>query len=178
MDTWPAVLTEGLAMLGMLGPYAWYILGALLCLLELHAPGASFIWLAVASFLVGAYVDVDRMLGYAPPPWQAQVVAFAALAILAVVLWSKFGRRVERRSDRPFLNRRLEALIGEIFVVREPIVNGTGAIKVGDTTWRVQGPDVPAGGRVVVRGANGPTLIVEPAPEATSPHAAEESASR
>ena len=160
---WPRWLTNGVEMLAFLGPYDWYILGAVLCLLELHVPGASFIWLAVAAFMVGIYADVDHALGYPAPTWQMQVIAFAVLAMVAVILWSRFGRRVETRSDQPFLNRRLEGMIGQTLTLRDPILNGAGTAKVGDTTWPVQGPDAPAGARVVVAGVNGPTLIVAPA---------------
>jgi membrane protein implicated in regulation of membrane protease activity len=162
---WSTWITQALAILAMLGMYAWYIAGAVLLLFELHAPGASFAWLAVASFLVGIYTTVYHALGYPPPSWQMQCIIFTPLAFIAVLLWSRFGRRIEKPSDRPFLNQRLEALVGETFVARDPIVNGHGTIKIGDTTWPVQGPDVPAGRRLVVTGVNGPTLIVEMAPD-------------
>jgi membrane protein implicated in regulation of membrane protease activity len=158
-------VNEGLALLVMLGPYAWYIAGAVLLLFELHVPGASFAWLAIAAFLTGIYTSAHSFLGYPPPSWQTQCLVFTPLAFVAVLLWLRFGRRIEKPSDRPFLNQRLEGMIGQVFVARDPIVNGAGTIKVGDTTWPVQGPDVAAGRRVVVTGVNGPTLVVQPAPE-------------
>jgi membrane protein implicated in regulation of membrane protease activity len=156
--------TETLAFLAALGPYAWYVFAAVFLLFELHAPGASFAWLAVAAFLTGVYTTAHHVLGYPAPSWQTQSLVFAPLALIAVALWSKFGRRIEKSSDRPFLNQRLEALVGQTFVARDPIVNGAGTIKVGDTIWPVQGPDLPAGQRLVVTGVNGPTLMVEAAP--------------
>ena len=47
----------------------------------------------------------------------------------------------------------------------EPIVNGTGRIRAGDTTWRVTGPDAGSGRRVRVVSVDGPTLNVDLLPE-------------
>jgi membrane protein implicated in regulation of membrane protease activity len=50
-----------------------------------------------------------------------------------------------------------------VFTLDKPIVNGSGTVRVGDTVWRVTGPDSPAGSRVKVTRADGATLYVEPA---------------
>jgi membrane protein implicated in regulation of membrane protease activity len=65
-------------------------------------------------------------------------------------------------SDHPVLNRRGEQYVGRQFTLEQPIVNGRGSVKVDDTVWRVAGPDLPAGARFTVRGADGATLLVEP----------------
>ena len=43
-----------------------------------------------------------------------------------------------------------------------PIVDGVGTVRIGDTVWRVNGPDGPAGSRVKVTRTDGANLIVEP----------------
>ena len=43
----------------------------------------------------------------------------------------------------------------------EAIVNGRGQVKVDDSTWRVEGVDLPAGTAVVVKGVRGTILVVE-----------------
>ena len=48
-------------------------------------------------------------------------------------------------SDQPLLNRRGEQLIGRIATLTEPIKDGRGRVRIGDTMWRVSGPDLPAG---------------------------------
>jgi len=55
----------------------------------------------------------------------------------------------------------LSALIVGIFTLDKPIVDGTGAVRIDDTIWRVSGPDCPAGSRVRVAGADGANLRVE-----------------
>jgi membrane protein implicated in regulation of membrane protease activity len=45
-------------------------------------------------------------------------------------------------------------MIGRTATLAEPIREGRGRIQSGDTLWRVSGPDLPAGTRVKVVGAN------------------------
>ena len=53
-------------------------------------------------------------------------------------------------------------LIGQSFELVDPIVNGRGSIKTGDTIWRVEGPELPRGTRIKVVGADGTVLKVVP----------------
>ena len=46
------------------------------------------------------------------------------------------------------LNRRIEALVGRVYTLDKPIVDGVGAVRIDDTVWRVSGADQPAGSRV------------------------------
>ncbi|MGU3496600.1 NfeD family protein [Xanthobacteraceae bacterium A53D] len=145
-----------MSLLADYGPWAWFVLGGLLLLAEILVPGAFLIWLGLAAFVTGCIV-VAADVG-----WQTQVLAFAILAILAVVI----GRMVASRSggsDRPFLNRRTDAQVGRVFTLDEPIVAGAGRVRVDDTIWRIQGPDLPAGTKVIVLRADGAVLVVGPA---------------
>ena len=54
------------------------------------------------------------------------------------------------RRDQPLLNRRGEQLVGRTATLTEPIHEGRGRIQLGDTLWRVAGPDLPVGARVRV----------------------------
>ena len=47
-------------------------------------------------------------------------------------------------------------------MLEEPIVSGVGRVRLGDTTWRVQGPDLPAGTAVRIAASNGGVLTVAP----------------
>jgi len=78
------------------------------------------------------------------------------------------GKRVtdarrDEETDEPLLNRRADQLVGRTAVLEEPILDGYGRIRLGDTTWRVAGPDLPAGTRVRVISAKGGELQVEAA---------------
>ena len=138
-----------------LGPWNWFITGAVLLLLELLAPGAFMMWLGLAALLVGL---ISMFVVWS---WQAQLVAFAVFSVAAIPLWRRFAPRVERPVETPYLNRRTDALVGRVFTLEKPIVDAVGTIRVDDTVWRVTGPDSPAGSRVKVVSANGAQLAVE-----------------
>ena len=145
------------ATLGALGPWTWIIAGVVLLALELGVPGAFMMWLGIAAVLVGVIsLLIDR-------PWQWQCIAFAVFALASVPLWRRFALKVEPESEAPMLNRRTEALIGRVFTLEKPIVDGVGTVRIDDTIWRVRGPDRPAGSRVRITQADGANLAVEPA---------------
>ncbi len=146
-----------LAFIASLGFWSWIILGAVLLALELAAPGAFMMWLGLSSLLVGVLSFVFPSL-----TWEWQCVAFAIFSVLSIPLWRRFAHKVESPEERPFLNRRAEAMIGQTFTLEKPIVDGVGTIRVGDTIWRVSGADRPAGGRVKVTRVDGANLMVDP----------------
>ena len=137
------------------GPWAWFVLGLVLLALELVVPGGWFLWLGAGGILTG-------ILSFIPGvTWPWQVTIFGVLALAVVVGWTMISRNRQPKSDRPMLNRRAEAYIGHEGVIDEPISNGTGRIKLGDTEWRVAGPDLVAGSRVRVIAADSNVLKVE-----------------
>ena len=146
-----------LATFGALGPWAWIIAGAVLLATELAVPGAFMMWLGIAAVLVGALSFVVDW------SWQLQCIAFAVFAAASVPLWRRFALKVEPQSEAPLLNRRTDALIGRVFTLEKPIVDGVGTVRIDDTIWRVRGSDQPAGSRVRVTQADGANLAVEPA---------------
>src|ERR1044071_2955285 len=145
------------AHIATLGPWAWIIAGSILLALELAVPGAFMMWLGLAAVLVGV---ITFAIGWG---WQAQGVAFAVFALLSVPLWRRFARRGEPESQSPLLHRRAEALVGRVFTLEKPIIDGVGTVRIDDTIWRVtSGVDTPAGSRIRVARAEGATLTVEP----------------
>jgi membrane protein implicated in regulation of membrane protease activity len=149
--------------------WAWWVLALLLGVIEILAPGFFFLWLGAAAVATGIVALV-----VADMTWQWQLLVFAVFSIASVALWFKFMRRHPIQTDDSTLNRRGEQYVGRQVVLVEPIVNGFGTARVDDTTWRVTGPDIPAGRRVRVVGADGTLLRVEPiaedfAPTATAP---------
>jgi inner membrane protein len=138
-----------------LGFWDWFIAGGLLLVLEALAPGVFMLWLGIAAMLVGAIsIFVDWS-------WQAQFIAFAVFSVAAIPLWRRLSMQVGATTDQPFLNRRAEALVGRVFTLGKPIVDGCGTIPIGDTVWRISGADVPAGSRIKVVGVEGTALQVE-----------------
>jgi inner membrane protein len=140
-------------MFSTLGTWNWLIFGFILMALELMAPGVFLFWFGLAALLVG-------LVSFAAhPSWQVQLLLFAMFALAAVPVWRRLAR--SRTSDSsPFLNRRAAALVGRVFTLEKPIVDGTGTVRIDDTIWRVAGPDAPAGSRVKVVQADGANLTV------------------
>jgi membrane protein implicated in regulation of membrane protease activity len=141
-------------VIASLGTWNWFIAGVLLLLLELAAPGTFMMWLGLAALAVGV------ILLFVDWSWQAQFAAFAVLAVAAIPLWRRFAPHAGP-VDQPYLNRRTEALVGRVFTLEKPIVDGGGTVRINDTVWRVAGPDAPAGSRVKIVSADGAQLAVE-----------------
>lgn len=140
-----------------LGPWRWVVLGLVLLALELIAPGTLLLWLGIAAIIVGGAALLFD------PGWQIEVVAFAVLGLAAAVGWWFIGRPDNAAtSDQPMLNRRAERHVGRIFTLEAPILDGHGRVRIDDTIWRVQGPDLPSGTRVKVTAAEGVMLTVAP----------------
>jgi membrane protein implicated in regulation of membrane protease activity len=140
------------------GAWSWLILGFVLLACELVLPGNVFIWLGAAAIITA----VVRFV--VPLDWPHQFGVFGILGLLAVLFWLRVIRpRGGDASDRPLLNRRAERHVGEELVLAEPIAGGIGRVPIGDTIWRVAGPDLPAGHKVRVIGHDGAVLKVEAA---------------
>jgi membrane protein implicated in regulation of membrane protease activity len=78
-----------------------------------------------------------------------------------VPAWRYFAKSASSHSvSNPFLNKRTEALIGRVFTLEKPIIDGSGTVRIDDTIWRVAGPDAPAGSRVRIVQADGASLTV------------------
>jgi membrane protein implicated in regulation of membrane protease activity len=135
----------------------WWILAVILLALEAFAPGAIFVSMSIAASLVGLLVWVAPAIG-----WEIQVFTFAVLALITIVTFRAYQRRHPTATTAPLLNRRGQQYVGRAFTLEEPIVNGAGKIRVDDTTWKVHGPDCPAGTLVEVIGVEGVMLKVGP----------------
>ncbi len=135
----------------------WLALGLALMILEMLAPSTFFLWMGVAAMGVGALLWL--MPGLSP---DVQLILFALLSILAIVLGRRYVKKHPIETDRPTLNVRGAQAVGRILTLDAPIVNGVGRTRMDDTLWRVLGPDLPARARVEVIGVEGTALRVRP----------------
>ena len=143
-------------MFSTLGTWNWLIFGVVLMALELLAPGVFLFWLGLAALLVGV---ISLFVDW---PWQAQFVVFAAFAFAAIPLWRRVARNnMAVSKTNPFLNKRADALVGRVFTLEKPIIDGSGTMGIDDTVWRITGADAPAGSRVKVTRVDGTALHVE-----------------
>lgn len=149
-----------MSLVAELGPWSWWVLGLVLLAAELIAPGFFLVWIGLAAIIVGALsLALWEQAFWA---WQLQLLLFAALAVIVVVLGRRYVYRAGQESDEPYLNQRGASLVGRTATLHEPIAEGLGRIRLDDTYWTVMGPDLPAGTRVKVIASNGRDLTVEP----------------
>lgn len=139
-----------------IGPWAWIVAGLVLLALELVVPGGFLLWMGIAGICTGLVAFIQ------PLDWPWLWLIFGALSLVSITLWVRFSPRRGEGSDRPLLNRRMAQLVGQEGVLDQPIAQGAGRLALGDTIWRVSGPDLPAGQRVRVVGGDGAVLRVEP----------------
>jgi inner membrane protein len=139
-----------------LGAWNWMVLGCVLLALEILLPGFFLLWIGIAALVTGALSLLlwDGVLW----TWHIQVLVFLVLALVSAY----FGNRVMTRSrDDPnaaLLNQRARQMIGKLATLTEPIKDGRGRVRIGDTLWRVSGPDLPVGTQVRVVGSGGTDL--------------------
>ena len=144
----------------------WWLIGAAaLGILEIFVPGIFLAWIAAAAALTGIVVAL------LPLDLPFQLALFGLLAMAAVFGGRRHYERNPVESSDPMLNDRTARLTGQKVIVVTAIENGEGRVKVGDSVWAARGPDAPAGSRMVVTGAEGPCLKVEPVPALDAPPA-------
>jgi hypothetical protein len=137
----------------------WMALGVALAAIETVVPGAFFLWLGIAAIVTG----VVKMIFGSAMGWEAQAIVFGVCAVVSTVIWIVWWKRRPIDTDKPELNVRGERMIGRQITLEEPLTNGEGTAKVGDTMWRIRGPDFVRGTRVKVVDVEGTVLIVDKA---------------
>src|SRR5262245_21042045 len=136
----------------------WWVLALVLIGIEMVAPGFFLMWIGGAAAVTGLVTLIIPSL-----PWQAQFLVFGVLAVASVFGARYYFKRNPIQTSDATLNKRGAQYIGRTFSLEEAVWNGIGRVRVGDSVWRAEGPDLPAGDRVKVTGVNGAALTVEKA---------------
>lgn len=135
----------------------WVTLGFVLMVLEIVVPGTLFLWFGIAGVATGAVLLVVDM------PAAYQIGLYGLFALLSYVPVRMYVRRWQKADlgAAQGLNQRGQSLIGQRVGVTEPVVNGFGAAKVGDSRWRVAcDEDLERGASAEVLEVVGTTLRV------------------
>ncbi|HNI63490.1 MAG TPA: NfeD family protein [Agitococcus sp.] len=137
-------------------PYwLWAAFACLLLIVEMLT--GTFFFLAIAAAAFGT-----TAIAYFSQDYLTQWVVFAALSVIALVLWKKLRPTHQHSHDAASgLNNRTRHLIGRQAILSEPISNGVGRINVDDSWWKVTGEDLPVGTHVQVIAVHDMVLTVE-----------------
>src|SRR5207245_9765298 len=135
----------------MSGWQIWTIIGVLLLVAEMFAPGFWLACVAIGCFVAG-------LVGLTPVGLTGQVIAFAVSTLASLVGIRPFLRRHFRLEPGTGVRTNVDALLGKTGIVTERIDAGTGG---GARSGRV------SGGGQHWRGASADQAVLEPRPPAT-----------
>ncbi|PHS25773.1 MAG: hypothetical protein COA83_04995 [Methylophaga sp.] len=121
----------------------WWIFAAVLITFEVLLPTFYLLWTGIAAFIVGLVAWLFPSL-----VWEGQIVIFAILSVLSIVVWRNYAKKNPAVSDEPLLNRRGEQYVGRVVTLAEPIIDGIGKVKLDDSTWKIKGEDCDAGTKI------------------------------
>ena len=133
-------------------------MAAALGLAEIHAPGSYLIWIALGAGLT-AVAEATYGLSV-----SAQVGTFAAASALSCVGGYFVYRHIDQRQQGGApLNQRDFSMVGIRGVVSSSFANGEGKVRLGDTVWVAEGPNLTEGTPVVVTSVRGTRVVVDAA---------------
>lgn len=135
----------------------WFIIAGVFLILELTTGSGFMLWVGMAAVLVGGVVFLVPTL-----IWPLQLLCWAIGSFVAIYLWWRYVRVLSEKNDQPVLNKRAHQYIGRTLTLETAIDNGRGRVKIGDTLWRVTGPDLPVGTKVEVIDVDGVLLSIKP----------------
>lgn len=136
--------------------FLWLILAALLAITELMIPGVYLTFIALGAAATGVLALIFPELGLI-----GQLISFAAWSSVAVLIGKRWYNTNPVPSSDPDLNNRAARMIGQRVTVVEPIVGGSGRVRVGDGEWPAEGPDIGAGEKARVVEVRGGVVLVE-----------------
>lgn len=135
----------------------WLIIGGVLLAFEMLGWSGYLLWSGIAAITVGIFTWLF------PLSWAMQGVMFALLVVISALLWFRWMQNCTKHHTAPTtLNQRGSQLIGKHLTLQTALIEGTGYIKMGGSSWRVQADnDLPAGCEVTVVAIDGITLCIK-----------------
>ena len=139
----------------VLTPWHWLTLAVVLIVIEMMIGTYFLLWVGFAAAATALF---HWAFGIG---WQVQMTVFFLLSLVSIAAWYYYSKKNPEVDSMPNLNRRGHQHIGRVFNLSQAIVNGVGKINVHDSTWKVEGEDLPEQAKVKVVDIKGTTLIVE-----------------
>ena len=143
-----------------LGFWNWFIVGLLLMISELTAPGVFIVWVGLAAVATGVVAFFAPTLEL-----SVELVIFSGFSLAFVFMgWFVYGKVFGKSSEKalPMLNEGARDFIGKLYPLVEALKDGQGKVKVGDTVWLVRSDEkINVGEMVRVKDVDGIVLIVK-----------------
>ena len=134
--------------------WAWIVLAGVLALTEMVAPSSYLMWIALGAAVTAGAAATGVAI-------EGQLAVFAIATALSCVAGYFVYRGMESERDGGVpLNAPRRSMIGARGTVSEAFVSGRGKVRIGDTVWLADGPDLAEGTPVVVAGVRGTRLEV------------------
>jgi membrane protein implicated in regulation of membrane protease activity len=135
--------------------WAWVVVAGILALAEMALPGSYLMWIALGAAITGLAVALTGT------GLEGQLAVLAIATAVSCLGGCFVYRAIEPgRDGRVPPNAPARSMIGARGTVCQTIVNGRGKVRVGDTVWLADGPDLAEGTPVVVAGVRGTRLDV------------------
>lgn len=128
----------------------WWAIALTLVMVELAKPHGKLIWIAIVAMISGILMRILPDMAW---------ISFVNFVVLApVAVW--WADRTQKRKAE-LLEDMGRQYLGQVFELKEPIIDGTGQLIHSDNTWVLKGQDSAVGERMVVIEVNGNELTVE-----------------
>ncbi len=121
------------SMLENLTPAEWATFGIILVIIEIFVPSSFLLWPGLAALSVAALMLLLGDFG-----WHGQMVLFAGLTLISMLVGRRYYNPRRVNSDQPDLNQLQQRHLGQVYVLAEAPVNGFASVQVGDGRWRVR----------------------------------------
>ncbi len=144
-------------ILTQIQPWHWFVLAAVLFMVEIAATTGFFIGIGAAALILSAVTLLGPQIG-----WEWQLALFGGLSVALTVAYKKYFKRFNEETDSPLLNDRAAQMVGDSLVL-DADIDGHGAVMIHDTRWQVECEgSLKAGTRVTISGSRGMTLVLSP----------------
>lgn len=134
--------------------WAWIVLAGALALAEMALPSSYLMWIALGAAITGIAASTGMM-------FEGQLAIFAVATALSCIAGYFVYRAMEAERDGEVpLNAPRRSMVGARGTVCQAFVDGRGKVRIGDSVWLADGPDLAEGIPVVVTGVRGTRLEV------------------
>ena len=134
----------------------WLILSVLLVIFEIFVPSFVLIWFAMGAIAAMIAALIPGL------PFAVELAVFGVASLAGLFFLRPYlGARNDTREDGRELNNFEVNLVGSSGVLTEAIEGGKGRARIGDSTWTVEGPDLPVKARIRVTSVDGIKLGVK-----------------